>query len=183
MCHTTDPKRAESDAEHTWHLALFLVLLEKELKGIDLARTLKIALIHDLPEIHAGDTNPYRGNTDGKEENEKKAADRLFSSLPVYIRDEFTVLFEEYQQQETVEAKIVKSADKLMPLIQNLCTNDTFSSYRKLDVKYPEVRDYMDPYFSSKGILKDLYLKLVTESNDKGVFGRDEPNRPNGEIK
>ena len=30
-CRTTDTTRAESDAEHSWHLATFLLLLEDEL--------------------------------------------------------------------------------------------------------------------------------------------------------
>ena len=52
-CHTTRAGRAESDAEHTWHLAVFLMLLENELKHVDFAKVLKMALIHDLPELYA----------------------------------------------------------------------------------------------------------------------------------
>lgn len=71
-CQTTRDGRAESDAEHSWHLAVFLILIENKLDNIDFAKLLKIALIHDLPEIYAGDTNPYRGDTNNKEEKEKK---------------------------------------------------------------------------------------------------------------
>jgi putative hydrolase of HD superfamily len=81
-CRTTDTTRAESDAEHSWHLATFLLLLEDELPEVDFTRVLKLALIHDLPEIYAGDTNPYRSDLTNKEENEKVAADKLFNMLP-----------------------------------------------------------------------------------------------------
>lgn len=48
--------RRETDAEHVWHLIMFLFLFEKELPGdIDFKRTIKIDLVHDLPEIYAGD--------------------------------------------------------------------------------------------------------------------------------
>lgn len=169
-CRTTDTTRAESDAEHSWHLATFLLLLEDELTGVDFAKVLKLALIHDLPEIYAGDTNPYRGDLKNKEENEKEAANKLFNILPSTPRLKFKQLFEEYLNQTTVEARFVKSADKLMPLIQNLCTNNEYSSYRKLQVDYQEAKDYLDQYFQVDDILKTLYESLLEEAKVKGVF-------------
>ncbi|MGD9212471.1 MAG: HD domain-containing protein [Desulfobacteraceae bacterium] len=168
-CQTTSIGRAESDAEHSWHLAVFIMLLEKEFKQLDFSKMLKMALIHDLPEIYAGDTNPYRGDTANKEDNEKKAAEQLFENLPREITNDFTSLFNEYIEQESAESKIVKATDKLMPLIQNLCTNENHSSYRKLNVKYEEVVDYMNKFFSD-GILKCFYQKLLSEANQNGVF-------------
>ena len=168
-CRTTRPGRPESDAEHSWHLAVFLVLLEDELKDIDFSKLLKIALIHDLPEIYAGDTNPYRGDATNKEANERVAANKLFSTLPGPIDRRMAGLFEEYMAQESPEARIVKAADKLMPLIQNLCTNRRYSSYRKLGIEYEEVREYMGRYFSG-GILEKFYDRLLAEARDNGVF-------------
>ncbi len=169
-CRTTDNSRPESDAEHSWHLATFLLLLEDEFEGVDFTKILKISLIHDLPEIYAGDTNPYKDDTSNKEENEKEAAQKLFSVLPESIKKKFEDLFQEYLEQNTIESRIVKSADKLMPLVQNLCTNKTHSSYRELEVKYREVKDYMDSYFQSDGVLRDFYTRLLEESRCKGVF-------------
>ena len=170
VCQTTSVGRAESDAEHSWHLAIFLILLESEFDNIDFAKLLKMALIHDLPEIYAGDTNPYRGDTNHKEIKEKKAAERLFSMLPVSAAKGLTGLFNEYMAQESFESRIVKSADKLMPLIQNLCTNEHHSSYRKLNVEYREVLEYMNKYFSNDGVLKKFYQKLLSEANENGIF-------------
>lgn len=178
-CRTTGVERPESDAEHSWHLAVFLILLENEFEDVDFARMLKLALIHDLPEIYAGDTNPYRGDTDNKKENEIKAAERLFAKLPHGAFQNLTSLFNEYMEQETIESQIVKSADKLMPLIQNLCTNEHHSSYRKLKVTYEEVVEYMDPFFS-KGVLKNFYQRLLAEAHQKGVFyDPDKPGKMN----
>ena len=72
--------------------------------------------------------------------------------------------------QESLESRIVKSADKLMPLIQNLCTNEHHSSYRKLNVEYREVLEYMNKYFSNDGVLKKFYQKLLSEANKNGLF-------------
>lgn len=141
-----------------------------DLEKIDFAKLLQLVLIHDLPEIYAGDTNPYRDNTANKEENEKVAAKKLFAHLPNRLENEFSSLFNEYLEQKTIESKIVKSADKLMPLIQNLCTNGSHSSYRKMKVNYKEVKEYMDKYFQSDNILNNFYIKLLSESNAEGVF-------------
>jgi 5'-deoxynucleotidase YfbR-like HD superfamily hydrolase len=177
-CHTSSFGRAESDAEHSWHLALFLMLLENEFQGADFTKLIKIALIHDLPEIYAGDTNPYRGDTENKEEKERKAAKSLFAGLPDDLKTVFMELFEEYLNQQSLEARIVKSADKLMPLIQNICTNDNHSSYRKLKVKYEEVEAYMDQFFPEDDALKQFYVRLLEESNSKGVFSKAGATKP-----
>lgn len=168
-CRTTRLERAESDAEHSWHLALFLMLLEDAFEHIDFAKLLKMALIHDLPELYAGDTNPYRSDTTNKEENEKKAAVQLFSKLPAALGNRLAALFDEYINQESDEARIVKSADKLMPLIQNLCTNQQHSAYRTRNVTYEEVVAYMDPFFPD-GLLKEFYRRLLSEARHHGVF-------------
>ena len=168
-CQTTRIGRAESDAEHSWHLAVFLVLLESEFEHLDFAKMIKMALIHDLPEIYAGDTNPYRGDLINKEENERQAAEKIFGNLPDEIGRKLASLFDEYIEQQSAESKIVKAADKLMPLIQNLCTNENHSSYRQLDVTYEEVVAYMDKFFSN-GILKLFYERLRSEANQSGVF-------------
>ena len=173
ICQTTYDGRAESDAEHSWHLAIFLMLFEKEFKNVDPLKLIKIALIHDLPEIYAGDINPYRDDTKDKIENELKAAEKLFSGLPEDLRQQMSTLFREYANQESMEARIVKSVDKLMPLIQNICTNDRHSSYRKLKVTYEEVEEYMGQFFQSDDVLKNMYERLLAESNHKGVFFRE----------
>ena len=52
--------RRENDAEHSWHLAMYVLLLAEHAPGeIDLLRPLQIVLIHDLVEIDAGDTFLY----------------------------------------------------------------------------------------------------------------------------
>ena len=76
--------RTENDAEHSWHLALLAFLLsEYSNEPIDVLRTIKMVLIHDIVEIDAGDTYCYdeEGYKD-KSERETKAAERIFGILP-----------------------------------------------------------------------------------------------------
>lgn len=49
--------RRENDAEHSWHLAMMALILEEyAAEKVDIERVLKIALVHDLVEVYAGDT-------------------------------------------------------------------------------------------------------------------------------
>ena len=98
--------------------------------------------------------------------------------LPESASKKLHSLFDEYMNQESIESQIVKSADKLMPLIQNLCTNAHHSSYRQLNVEYQEVLEYMSKYFSG-GVLEKFYQNLLSEARARGVFSEPEPKKHN----
>ena len=56
-----DKSRRENDAEHSWHIALMALTLQEyaAADNVDIGRVMKMALLHDLVEIHAGDTFAY----------------------------------------------------------------------------------------------------------------------------
>ena len=97
----TDKSRQENSAEHSWHFALTALTLHEycSIEGVDISRVIKIALVHDLVEIYAGDTPAYdaKGNID-KDEREKEAADKLFSLLPDEQAAEYRSLWEEFDR-------------------------------------------------------------------------------------
>jgi len=89
-------------------------------RDIDLAKTMMMALIHDIVEIDAGDTYAY--DTNGQKtqkERERKAADRIFGMLPDDQRDELRALFEEFEAGESAEARFAKVMDNFQPLLLN----------------------------------------------------------------
>src|SRR5689334_13853103 len=50
-------ERRENDAEHSWHLALMVIVLaEYADEPIDVGHAIKLVIVHDLVEIHAGDS-------------------------------------------------------------------------------------------------------------------------------
>lgn len=116
-----DGMRKENDAEHTWHMALFvMVLSEYANEDIDVLKTMKIVLIHDLIEIYAGDTYAYdsKGN-ESKRGRELAAADRLFNILPKDQAEEFRALWDEFEENITPEARFANTMDKIQPLMLN----------------------------------------------------------------
>lgn len=117
----SDATRKENDTEHSWHLAMMvLILSEYSNEKIDVLKTMSMVLIHDIIEIDAGDTYAYDevGNST-KRERELKAANRLFSILPKdqakYLRE----LWNEFEASETAEAKFALTLDKIQPLLLN----------------------------------------------------------------
>ena len=65
----TDFSRNENSAEHSWHLALAILTMKEEFSlEIDINRTVKMALVHDICEIGAGDISIYDPDRSMKEE-------------------------------------------------------------------------------------------------------------------
>lgn len=112
----SDCSRQESDAEHSWHLAMIVLLLKDELgEKFNLEKAIKIALVHDLVEIHTGDCWPSnKKEIQEKKAREEKAAKKLFSKLPNDLRKEIKSYWQEYEDAKTVEAKTVKALDKIV---------------------------------------------------------------------
>ncbi len=120
----SDPSRRENDAEHMYHFALMAaVLAEYADAPVNLLRVLKMILIHDLVEIDAGDVFMYdEPALVGKREREEKAADRIFNLLPADQASEMRALWEEFEAEESAEARFAAALDSLQPLLGNYFT-------------------------------------------------------------
>lgn len=117
--HLADGSRKENDAEHSWHLGLMAFLLaEYANEPIDVLKTMKMVMIHDVVEIDAGDTYAYDtiGN-ESKREREIKAAERLFCFLPEDQAEEYRSLWDEFEALTTMEAKFANTLDKIQPVL------------------------------------------------------------------
>jgi putative hydrolase of HD superfamily len=115
--------RFESDAEHSWAVALACMLLKSRLEEefgqkLDGEKMLKMALVHDIAEIKTGDTKTWDTKARvNKEEKERKAIQGLASKLPEDLREELVDVWEEVEARESLEAKIVKSIDRFDPVL------------------------------------------------------------------
>lgn len=116
-----DGSRKENDAEHAWHMAVMTLLLsEYSNEDIDVLRTISLLLIHDLVEIYAGDTYAYdETGKQSQREREEQAADRLFDMLPEDQERYMRELWEEFEAEETKEAKFARTMDHIQPLMLN----------------------------------------------------------------
>lgn len=113
--------RRENDAEHSWHLALMVVLLaEYADEPIDVGHAVKLVVIHDLVEIYAGDSPVFvPGAADDQAEREEAAAERLFGLLPADQAAEIRALWDEFEAGRSPEARFGKAMDRLEPMLLN----------------------------------------------------------------
>lgn len=112
--------RRENTAEHSWHLAMAVLQLHTYAnEPIDIFKSVKMALIHDLVEIDAGDILIYADATN-KFEREFKAAERIFGLLPESDGQELKNLWLEFEENRTSESKFVRALDRFLPLYSNI---------------------------------------------------------------
>jgi len=116
--------RPENSAEHSWHVAVMAVLLaEHANETVDVARVVRMLLIHDVVEVDAGDTYVYdTAGAEAKAEREVRAADRVFGLLPEDQGRELRALWEEFEEGRTAEARFADALDRLMPVLHNVHT-------------------------------------------------------------
>ena len=120
-----DGSRRENSAEHSWHIALYaMILSEHSNRNINIARVINMLLIHDLVEIDAGDVPIHAGYDEAKQHDiETAAANRIFGLLPDDQRKELLALWHEFEAAESDDAIFAKSIDRVQPVVANLETN------------------------------------------------------------
>lgn len=113
-------ERVENSAEHSWHLAIacwaFAELLPDDL---DVLKLIKLALVHDLGEIDAGDTFLYSVNRSDAHVEERQCMEKL-ASHPGNPIGNLVELWEEQEAGQTREAKLLKVIDRLLPFLHNI---------------------------------------------------------------
>ena len=116
-----DGSRRENTAEHSWHIALFaLVLAPHAAERIDVLRVVSMLLIHDLVEIDCGDTPLFdEVGTATQAAREVVAARRLFGMLPTKQATEILALWHEFEAAATADARFAKAIDRLQPILLN----------------------------------------------------------------
>ncbi len=157
-------QRRENSAEHSWHLAMMaLVLAEHANESVNLLHTLKLLLVHDIVEIDAGDTYAYDADGHaGKDERERRAAERIFGLLPADQAEEMAALWEEYEEQKTPESQFALALDRLMPLMHNYHTGGV--TWRENRVTKSQVVERMAPVLIGSDALAEVAAAIVEQA-------------------
>ena len=166
-----DGSRRESDAEHAWHLAVMCMLLSEYANDtIDVARTMKMLLVHDLVEIDAGDTYAYdvKGN-ESKGAREQKAADRIFGMLPEDQGAELRGLWDEFEAMETPEAKFANALDKIQPVL--LTDQAQGKSWREHGVRKSQIMGRNERTHEGSEILWERIRQIIEKNVEAGFIG------------
>lgn len=120
-------RHKENDAEHSWHLALTVQALwdSREALGLqfpedfEIAKAVQMAVTHDLMEIWAPDVDlatPHLELVQSKEDRERAAKEHAVKTYP--FLGGIAVLWEEYEEKGTPEARFVSDVDKILGVRQ-----------------------------------------------------------------
>jgi putative hydrolase of HD superfamily len=169
----TQSRRAENDAEHSWHLCLLVIVLAEHanVPQLDLARVLKMVIIHDLVEIDAGDTYAYDAAAmAGQHEREAIAADRIFGLLPEDQGREFRAAWDEFEERKTPEAKFAAAVDRFQPMLLGCATGGV--SWREHGVTQDRVLKRNAHIAEGSTALWEYAVKMVQQAVDAGHLGK-----------
>lgn len=167
--------RKENSAEHSWHVAMYAAVLAESVRpDADVARVVKMLLIHDIVEIEAGDT-PIHGDVTAladQAERELFAAESLFGLLPAPQGEQFLNLWQEFESGESADAQLAKAMDRLQPLIQNVMAGG--GTWTDNNVSRDQVFERYGPTISAGSSELWDYAKSLVESHFLSVTGNDD---------
>lgn len=162
--HTVQMTKKETSADHSWHLALLVPIVAKELNlDVNLEKSILLALIHDLVEAIAGDTD-YSSIANGintiedKNRKERQAIKEIEKSLPEKSGKMVKEIWEEYDKAETKEARFIKALDKIEAINHMLVVG--MQCYDQPDLIAPYPIKAVINFPDLKPVLKELHKRL-----------------------
>ena len=169
--HLTDNSRRENDAEHAWHMAVMAYLFrEYANEDIDISKVILMCLIHDVVEIEAGDTYAYDEEAKkSQHEREEIAKKHIFGMLPSDQGCELEALFDEFEAQETAEARFAKAMDNLQPVLLHEANGggdwkEHEVTKEQIMCRQEKTRRCSEELFE---VIKDIIDKHIAEGNIK----------------
>jgi putative hydrolase of HD superfamily len=167
----TNGSRRENDAEHSWHISLMALLLSEyaDDEGVDIFRSVRMLLIHDIVEIDAGDTFAYdeEGYRD-KSSREKEAAARIFALLPGDQAKEFRGLWEEFEERKTPDARFAAAMDVFQPVLLNYETRGV--TWKSHGVSRPQVMKRIETIRDGSEALYRHAAALIDDAVRRGYL-------------
>lgn len=162
--------RRERVAEHSWHVALSVLLLhEASPEEIDVCRAVQIALVHDLAELYVGDSFAFGDDTTKHNTDEHRAMDELRASTTSAATKALIALWDEYEAQDTPEARFVKAMDVYLPIALNHANIDQ-SSWKNHEVAAHKVERRVDAIRGALGVLAKQCDACIGDAKNRGYL-------------
>ena len=175
-----DASRRENDAEHSWHLALCVMLLsDYAAEPVNREKTMQMVLIHDLVELFAGDTYCYDDTAKlGQSERERQAAIRLAGMLPEDKGQWLFGLWTEFEEMKSPESRFAKAMDRLQPVLLNIAgkgrswvehgivAQQVCRRNEPLSTVAPELWEYLEP------AIRNTFAEIDNGRHDSAISAK-----------
>ena len=147
----------ESVADHSYSMAIMGMVIS-DLQNYNSEKIIKMILLHDLAESKIGDHTPEQLSKEEKKKLENNAFDEIIKNLPDLIKLQYLQIWQEYQENNSPESKIVHQIDKLEMVLQAKIYEKDGHSQDKLESFFESARiDITDPK------LKELFTKIIKD--------------------
>lgn len=164
-----DKSKDESSADHTYSCILLAqYFLPRIHLKLDELKVMKILLYHDVVEIEAGDI--YFADEKKlitKHKNENQAFLKLKERFPKQLFNDFEMYWNEFEANESNEAKFCQAIDKLDPFFQ-VCYKPEI--WNKLKLSEKVLRDKKDKYFCDFDVIYEFYEEFMIYFRKCGYF-------------
>lgn len=152
--HKSNITSPESVADHSYSMSMMSMILA-EIINLDSGHIMKMVIIHDLAESLVGDHMPDDISSEEKQLVEDKAMKKIISKLPNSLRKNYLNIWNEYNDNITVNAKFVHNMDKLEMALQ--AKEYEFEGYPK-ELLQPFIKSATD-YISNERF--DLVFEIL----------------------
>ncbi|AOY00476.1 HD family hydrolase [Jeongeupia sp. USM3] len=165
--------RRENTAEHSWQIAMLALSLAPESAvPVDIDRVLKMLLVHDIPEIDAGDVMVYdAAQRRAAEALELAGAERLFGLLPDDTGRALFALWHDFSHGSDDDARFARAIDRVMPMLQNI--NNRGQSWREHGIGVSQVVAMNQP--KVEPVLPGVWARLRAGLDDAVARGDLKP--------
>lgn len=165
-----DGSRFENTAEHSWHVCLWALVFADQSHGADITRVIQMLLLHDIVEIDAGDHPVHLPhNADEVRRAEEAAASRIFGLLPDDQAAVYRQLWDEFEANQSVDARFAKRIDKAAPMFLELSNPVQTASEHDILRAILETGRFADLHDD----WPDLYQHAANLSNKRGIAPTD----------
>ncbi len=147
----------ESVADHSYSMAVISMVIS-DLENYNSEKIIKMVLLHDLAESKIGDYTPEQLSKEKKNKIENNAFNEIIKNLPNLIKSQYLQIWQEYQENSSLESKLVHQIDKLeMALQANIYKKDGHSK-KELESFFKSAEiDIVDPK------LRELFTEIIKE--------------------
>ena len=139
----------ESVADHSYSMAIMGMIIS-DLENMNFEKILKMILLHDLAESIIGDYTPGQISQEKKKKLEEDAFDKILENLPHHLKFQYQKTWKEFQENNSVESKMVHQIDKLEMVFQAISyqnegqTRDKISPFletARKEITHPKLKE------------------------------------------
>ena len=149
----------ESVADHSYSMAIMSMVIS-DLENYNSEKMMKMVLLHDLAESKIGDYTPEQISNEKKHSLENNAFNEIIKNLPDLIKSQYLEIWQEYQENNSAESKIVHQIDRLEMALQ-----------AKIYEKEGHSKEKLESFFESAGIeitnpkLKEIFTNIIKDTD------------------